>query len=83
MSEVVRPRDDGYRVTFHQWLSGGSNASRILPTICVHMCTVACVSAHDEPFAEDKLSCGQRDAMRTPLFGDDTHASQYADRTRL
>src|ERR1700730_12148438 len=44
MAEVVRPRAEMYSVEFHQWLTRGVCASRILPTICVHMCSVARVS---------------------------------------
>ena len=46
MGEVVSPLVVTYSVTFHQWLTTGVLAMRILPTICVHMWTVLRVSAH-------------------------------------
>src|SRR5437870_1266556 len=45
MGLVVRPCAVTYSGTCHQWFSGGVAAIRILPTICVHMCTVVRVSA--------------------------------------
>ena len=41
MGEVVRPRALTYKGTFHQWLTLGVSASLTLPTIWVHMCSVA------------------------------------------
>ena len=37
------PRES-QRVTCHQWFTGGLKASRIFPTICVHICRVVYVS---------------------------------------
>src|SRR5579864_6206771 len=48
MAEVVKPRALTYSATFHQWLILGLSASRTLPTICVHMCSVSRVSCHAE-----------------------------------
>src|SRR5580704_8790089 len=45
IEDVVRPRALTYRGTFHQWLTKGVSARRILPTICVHRCNVARVSS--------------------------------------
>ena len=41
IGEVVRPRAVVTSVTCHQWLTTGASARRILPTTCVHMCSVA------------------------------------------
>ena len=41
---VVSPRALTYSVTCQEWLSHGVCASRILPTTCVHRCSVAAVS---------------------------------------
>jgi hypothetical protein len=41
IGDVVRPREVTESVTCHQWFTGGLKASRILPTICVHICRVA------------------------------------------
>src|SRR5215813_11098533 len=46
IDDVVRPRGLTYNVTCHQWFSSGASASRVLPTICIHMCSVSCVSRH-------------------------------------
>src|SRR3982750_4693178 len=46
IGSVVNPRAVRWSVTFHQWLMRGVSASRTLPTTCVHMCSVAYVSAH-------------------------------------
>ena len=43
---VVSPRGLTYSVTCQEWLIHGVWAMRILPTICVHMCSVASVSFH-------------------------------------
>src|SRR6516162_6796613 len=47
MRDVVSPRALTYNGTFHQWLVRGVSASRTLPTIWVHMCSVAQLSFHD------------------------------------
>ena len=44
IGDVVRPRGVTYRVTCHEWLVHGVFARRILPTICVHSCSVVQVS---------------------------------------
>src|SRR5579872_40130 len=44
MGEVVRPRADTYKGTFHQWLTSGVSVMRMCPTICIHMCSVSRVS---------------------------------------
>src|SRR6266849_1179801 len=46
MGEVVKPRAFTYNGTFHQWLARGVSANRTLPTICIHICSVARVSFH-------------------------------------
>src|SRR6266481_9705185 len=46
MGLVVRPLAVTYSVTCQEWLIQGLCVSRILPTICVHMCRVAQVSLH-------------------------------------
>jgi hypothetical protein len=46
MPDVVRPRGVTYKVTCHEWLAQGVLASRTLPTICVHRCSVVQVSFH-------------------------------------
>ena len=46
MGVVVSPRAVTYSATCHQWFSRGASASRVLPTICIHMCSVSCVSRH-------------------------------------
>src|ERR1039458_132197 len=46
MAEVVSPRALTYSGTFHQWFCSGVSASRVLPTICVHICSVSQVSFH-------------------------------------
>ncbi len=43
---VVKPRAVTGSVTCQPWLTGGASASRILPTICDHICIVARVSRH-------------------------------------
>ena len=43
---VPSPRAVTYRVTCQEWLSHGVSASRTLPTICVHSCSVSQVSFH-------------------------------------
>src|SRR5882724_4375087 len=43
---VVRPRAVRYRGTCQEWLTHGVCTRRILPTIWVHRCSVACVSRH-------------------------------------
>src|SRR5258708_25394242 len=42
--DVVSPRPVSAKVTFHQSLRNGVNSSLTLPTICVHMCSVARLS---------------------------------------
>ena len=44
IGEVVSPRAVTYSVTCQEWLIQGVWASRILPTICVHRCSVVQVS---------------------------------------
>src|SRR5689334_14215543 len=44
--EVVNPRGVTYSVTFHQWFTSGVRPARVLPTICVHMCSVSQVLSH-------------------------------------
>src|ERR1019366_1739079 len=44
MREVVRPRTLTYSGTFHQWFTSGVRRSRTLPTIWVHIWSVAQVS---------------------------------------
>src|SRR3954453_21606000 len=44
ISDVVKPREDTYKGTCHQWLIIGSSASRILPTIWLHPCPESTVS---------------------------------------
>src|SRR4051794_22853337 len=44
MSEVVSPTEFTYSVVCHQWFIGGASARRVLPTICVHMCSVSRVA---------------------------------------
>src|SRR5580698_900261 len=44
MADVLNPRAVTYSGTFHQWFCSGVSASRVLPTICVHMCRVSAVS---------------------------------------
>src|SRR2546430_10901782 len=46
IGEVVRPRAVTYSVTCQEWFVHGLSVSRILPTICVHMCRVMAVSFH-------------------------------------
>src|ERR1700747_1881880 len=46
IGEVVSPREVTYSVTCQEWLIHGLSVSRILPTICVHMCRVTAVSFH-------------------------------------
>src|SRR5215208_7383060 len=46
IGEVVRPREVTYSVTCHEWFVHGVSVRRILPTICVHMCSVVAVSCH-------------------------------------
>src|SRR6266550_9081460 len=58
MGEVVRPRAETYSVTFHQWLTSGVCFMRILPTICVHMCTVASVSCHSSRMSSGQMLLG-------------------------
>src|SRR5438270_6056944 len=43
---VSSPRGVTYSGTFHQWFSKGASASRVLPTICVHMWIVSHVFSH-------------------------------------
>src|SRR6516164_6797964 len=45
MGEVVSPRALTWSGTCHQWFMYGLNANRILPTIWVHMCSVARVGS--------------------------------------
>src|SRR2546425_3800711 len=45
--DVVSPRAVTYNGTFHQWFTTGVRRSRTLPTICVHMWSVAYVSFHE------------------------------------
>ena len=42
----MRPRAVTYNATCHEWFSQGICTSRILPTICVHKCSVSHVSFH-------------------------------------
>src|SRR5260370_15669163 len=42
--DVVSPRAVSAKVTFHQSLRNGVNSSLTLPTICVHICSVARLS---------------------------------------
>ena len=46
IADVLSPRGVTYRGTFHQWFSSGVSAIRVLPTICVHMCSVSQVCSH-------------------------------------
>jgi hypothetical protein len=46
IADVVNPLELTYKVVFHQWFMRGSSASRILPTIWVHLCSVSYVSFH-------------------------------------
>src|ERR1700722_16911998 len=46
MAEVLSPRALTYSGTFHQCACIGLNASRTLPTICVHICNVEAVGSH-------------------------------------
>src|SRR5690242_19915377 len=46
--EVASPHGVTYNATFHQWFSSGASFSRVLPTICVHMCSVSRVLSHSE-----------------------------------
>src|SRR5947208_7268200 len=46
IGEVVSPREVTYSVTCQEWFVHGVRVRRILPTICVHMCSVAAVSIH-------------------------------------
>src|SRR5437773_1527735 len=48
MGVVVSPRAVTYSATCHQWFCLGASASRVLPTICIHMCSVSRVSRHSE-----------------------------------
>src|SRR5258705_177369 len=41
IGDVVSPRGVTYRVTCQEWFTQGLFASRTLPTICVHRCSVA------------------------------------------
>src|SRR5438477_9674797 len=58
MGEVVNPRAETYSVTFHQWFTSGVCFMRILPTICVHMCTVASVSCHSSRMSSGQVLLG-------------------------
>src|ERR1700722_6642648 len=55
ISEVVSPRAVTYSVEFHQWFDRGSRASRVLPTIWVHRCTVSRVGCHGSSGREGQL----------------------------
>src|SRR5260370_36325051 len=46
IGDVPRPRAVTYSGTFHQWFCRGVRASRVLPTICVHICRVDAVASH-------------------------------------
>src|SRR5204862_7812303 len=46
MGLVVSPRDVTYSGTCHQWFCLGARASRVFPTICIHMWSVSRVSRH-------------------------------------
>ena len=56
MGDVVSPRAVTYSGTFHQWLTSGARLRRILPTICVHMCSVNSVSFHEAYGSSGRLS---------------------------
>src|SRR5258706_14787472 len=58
MGEVVSPRAETYSVTFHQWLTSGVVFMRILPTICVHMCSVASVSCQSSRMSSGQVLLG-------------------------
>src|SRR5215510_11576893 len=46
MVVVVSPRELTYSGTCHQWFCFGERASLVLPTTCIHMCSVSCVACH-------------------------------------
>src|ERR1039457_6887537 len=63
MDEVVNPRTLTYSGTSHQWFAYAERASRTLPTIWVHMCSVAQVS-----FQSSRCSSGQNSALLVKLM---------------
>src|SRR6516164_11419075 len=62
MGEVVSPRALTWSGTCHQWFMYGLNANRTLPTIWVHMCSVARVGSQ-----ASSGSAGQRGSCSVML----------------
>src|ERR1700731_4297894 len=82
IGEVVKPRVFTYSAVFHQWFSSGVRASRILPTICVHICSVRYVASHCSR-GKAGQSCStifiEKGSLRTVLcFSDPILPSDYA-----
>src|SRR6185312_989875 len=82
IADVVSPRGVTYSATCHQWFTIGACDSRVLPTICVHMCSVASVSAH-----ESSGNAGQRagadSACRRSVMSQHTRGRTASQETRL
>src|ERR1700760_3354907 len=71
MAEVFRPRALTYRGTFHQCAWSGLSARRVLPTICVHICSVSAVACQSVHFSR-----GQMPVVTVESLAENKHAEE-------